>query len=133
MASDKVFQQEDCLQWVIEECYKTEDLKQLRPAHVAHRLLMLNLVSIHSTSFTTTNTILDLYSSHLSEGFVDGLREECDRVLAEFGGAWTKDAVSKLFRVDSTIRESMRFSDFGVVALPRRVGCGLDKHIRATR
>lgn len=68
-----------------------------------------------------TNTILDLYSSPPSKGFVEGLREECDRVLAESEGIWTKDAVSALCRVDSTIRESMRNSTFGIIALPRRV------------
>ena len=117
----RLLSQEDGLQWVIDECYKTHDPKQLEPARVTHRLLILNLVSIHSTSFTTTNTILDLYSSPPSSGFVDGLREECDRALADSHGIWTKDALNKLSHVDSTIRESMRFSSFGIVALPRRV------------
>lgn len=81
------------------------------------------MVAIHTTSFTSTNTILDLYSSPPSAGFVDGLREECERVFASHGGIWTKDAVSQLHRVDSTIREAMRFSAFGIVALPRRVSC----------
>ena len=114
--------QEDGLQWIIDECYKKHDPKQLEPARVTHRLLMLNLVAIHSTSFTTTNTILDLYSSSPSDGFVDGLREECDRALADSDGIWTKEAITRLSRVDSTIKESMRFSNFGIVALPRRVG-----------
>ena len=52
-----------------------------------------------------------------------GIREECDRVSASSGGAWTRETVSRLFRVDSTIKESMRVSDFGVVALHRRVSC----------
>ena len=83
--------------------------------------MMLNLVSVHTTSNTLINVILDLYSSPPSSGFLDGLYEECTRVLADSDGVWTKHAVSQLYRVDSTIRESMRFSAFGIVALPRRV------------
>lgn len=103
-------------------CEDKQDPKQLDAARIAHRLLMLNMVSIPTTSFTMANTILDLYSSDPSRNFVDGLREECDRVLTGANGIWSKDAVSALHRVDSTIRESMRFSTFGIVALPRRVG-----------
>ena len=82
---------------------------------------MFNLVAIHAISLTTTETILDLYSSNPSRGFLDGLLEECDQVLAGSSGEWKKDALSKLYRLDSTIRESMRFSNFGLTALSRRV------------
>ena len=82
---------------------------------------MINLVAIHSTSLTTSNTLLDLFSSKPSEGFVDGLREESERVLAGTKGTWTKEAVAKLVRVDSTIKESMRFSDIGLTSLPHLV------------
>ena len=111
----------DALQWVIEEVERTEDPKQFSPALIAHRLMMLNLVSVHTTSNTLINVILDLYSSDPARGFLDGLVEEVTRVLAESNGVWTKHAVSRLYRIDSTIRESMRYSAFGIVALPRRV------------
>ena len=82
---------------------------------------MLNVVSIHSTSFTMANTILDLYSSDPACNYVEGLRNERDRVLAEADGLWSKEAVSALARADSTIKESMRLSTFGIIAQPRRV------------
>ena len=105
----------------MELCFDKQDPKQLDPARITHRLLMLNVVSIHSTSFTMANALLDLYSSDPAFGFVDGLREECERVLSKAKGVWSKDAVSELSRFDSSIRESMRVSTFGIVALPRRV------------
>jgi hypothetical protein len=114
-------QQRDGLQWVIEECYKTDNPAHLKPAQVGHRLLCLNFVSMHSTSFTVANVIQDLFSSSQAMAYVESLRDECTRVLAEADGAWTKEAVSRLHRVDSAIRESMRMSNFGVLALPRRV------------
>jgi hypothetical protein len=105
------------LQWVIEEAYKTNDTSQLNPTLIGYRFLSLNFGSMHSASFTTANAILDLYSSPHSTAFIEGLREEHDRVLKEAGGKWTKEAVNKLHRADSAIRESMRISNFAILAL----------------
>lgn len=112
--------QSDGLQWLIELCQSKQDPKQLEAARLIHRLLLLNVVSIHSTSFTTANTILDLYSSISTSEFVGGLRDECERMLAGAQGTWSKEALNELSRVDSTIRESMRLSTFGIVGLSRR-------------
>lgn len=79
------------------------------------------MVAIHTTSQTTTDVILDLYSSPNKKKFVAELREECERALEASGGKWTKDAVNSLIRVDSTIRESMRLSGLSDVATTRMV------------
>jgi cytochrome P450 len=113
--------QKDALQWIIDECYLTENPAQLDPKRVSHRLLLVNDISLHSTAFTVQNVILDLFSQDPSLGFVEALREQCKTVLAEAGGSWTRDAVRKLTLVDSTIRESMRLSPFGTIGLPRTV------------
>jgi hypothetical protein len=76
---------------------------------------------MHSTSFTITNTILDLYSSPRASEFLAGLREEYSRLVSENGGKLTKEAVGKMVRFDSALRESMRMSNFEILALPRRV------------
>jgi hypothetical protein len=94
---------------------------QLDPKRVAHRLLLVNDISLHSTSFTVQNVILHLFSQDPSLGFVEALRELCRTVLAEAGGSWTRDAVRKLTLVNSTIREPMRLSPFGTIGLPRTV------------
>lgn len=80
------------------------------------------MVAVHTTSITITNTVLDLYSSPHTADFVAGLREECARVLQKYGGAWSKQVVNDLIRVDSAIRESMRISDLGWLAINRMVG-----------
>ena len=82
---------------------------------------MFNLVAIHAISLTTTEAILDICSSPPSENVIDLLREECTNILASKNGFWSKDGVSQLCRMDSTIRESLRFSNFGLIALSRRV------------
>lgn len=117
-------QQKDGLQWLIDECYAAAakgDRGQLDPKRVAHRLLLVNDISLHSTSFTVQNVILDLFSSDPALGFVDALRDEAKSVLAKHGGSWTRDAVRDLKLIDSMIRESMRLNPFAIVGLPRTV------------
>lgn len=83
---------------------------------------MLNFNSVPPVGLTLSHLLFDLYSAPPSEGFVDTLRGECDQVIKETPEKhWSKDAVSRLVLLDSTIRESMRHSDFGWTAFPRRV------------
>ena len=79
------------------------------------------MVAIHTTSITTTNTILDIYTSPRKDEILASLREECERVLAEYGGVWTKDGVNKLYRIDSALRESLRFQSLGEINIRRMV------------
>ncbi|TRX87809.1 hypothetical protein FHL15_011302 [Xylaria flabelliformis] len=113
--------QEDALQWCIEESYATGDPDHLDPMRIALRLVYLNDISTHSTSFTAANVILDLASSDPSLGYIKALREESARVLKEADGSWTRQAVSELKLIDSTIRESMRMSPFNSIGVPRTV------------
>ncbi|TGO61261.1 hypothetical protein BOTNAR_0131g00070 [Botryotinia narcissicola] len=112
---------EDALQWIIEECLKAGDSKQLNPRLIVKRLLSLSMVSMHSTSFTVANTLIDLFSSSGYTEALEVIREEIENTLRESNGAWTKTAVVNLQHIDSTIRESMRCSAFGIAALPRVV------------
>jgi cytochrome P450 len=60
---------------------------------------------------------------------VSTLRAELRKVSKDtLEDYWTKDSVSELHLLDSTIRESMRLSDFGSLAFPRRVAAqnGID-------
>lgn len=62
---------------------------------------------MYSTAITAQNVILDLASSNPVFGYIEILRQECEAVLKEAGGSWTRQAVMKLKLVDSTIRESV--------------------------
>ncbi|KAJ0415833.1 cytochrome P450 [Aspergillus carlsbadensis] len=111
----------DALQWVIDECYEPGQPSQLAPERVALRLLILNMVSLHSTSFTVQNLVLDLASTDPELNVIGTLREECATVLEESGGTWTAEAVKKLRFLDWAIRESIRLTPFGNIGLPRTV------------
>ncbi|KAI0502860.1 ent-kaurene oxidase [Xylaria bambusicola] len=112
----------DGLQWIIEECYSSQNpAAQLDPKRVCHRIVPINDVSLHTSSFTLQNLILDLMSTDPSLGYVETLRKECAAALRKANGVWTRDAVSSLKLVDSAIRESMRISTVGTIMLPRKV------------
>nr|AMM63168.1 AniF2 [Aspergillus nidulans NRRL 8112] len=110
----------DVLQWLIEAALQRNDAAELDPLLLTQRLLMLNFVSIETTSMAIAHAIADLYGSPDAESFVAGLQEECERVLPH-EELWTKAQLDKLVCIDSTIRESMRVSDFSHIQLPRLV------------
>jgi hypothetical protein len=85
----------------------------------------MNDISMHSTGYTARNVIIDLARQDPSLGYIQTLRDEAAAVLKEAGGVWTRQAVTKLKLIDSTIRESMRMSTFFSVGLPRTVGFSL--------
>ncbi|RDL32351.1 Cytochrome P450 [Venustampulla echinocandica] len=111
----------DVLQWIIDECFERNDPKELDAHMITQRLLKLNFVAVETTHMSMAHTILDLYRSPNSDEFVAGLRQECDSVLEANDGQWTKSGLDDLVCVDSTIRESMRYSDLGYIALTRMV------------
>jgi hypothetical protein len=121
--------QQDGLQWILDEAFATNDPAELDATRLSHRLLYVNDISLHSTSYTVQNLILDLYSSKETLGIIEDLREESERVLKEAGGEWTREAVTKLKLVDATIRESMRMTPFASVGLPRTVSCRYNRPI----
>ncbi len=79
------------------------------------------MMAVDSTALTTTNALLDIYSTPSNAGVIPGLREEISRALTSSNGVWTKDTVDSLVRTDSAIRESMRYSCFGLINFARRV------------
>ncbi|RYP81521.1 hypothetical protein DL769_001929 [Monosporascus sp. CRB-8-3] len=113
----------DALQWIIEQCAKG-GRTTVEADTIAQRLLILQLVSIYTTAYALTNIIINLYSSKQKDDFVAGIREECNRVSREHGGLSTREAIDKLYRVDSAVRESMRISPFGIITPTRIVAPG---------
>ncbi|PSN68785.1 cytochrome P450 [Corynespora cassiicola Philippines] len=95
----------DILQWLIEESASTGNPDQISSRSIAHRLLLLNFNSVPPLSMTLSSTIFDLYSAPGAENYIEALRKECD----------------ELHLLDFTIHESMRYSEFGYLAFPRRV------------
>jgi cytochrome P450 len=74
-----------------------------------HSISQLNFgaLSVNTTSQTLTNCIFNLATY---PEYLDVLREEVQEVLAEIGGVWTLDSMSKLKKMDSFIKETLRHS-----------------------
>ncbi|TRX91998.1 hypothetical protein FHL15_007095 [Xylaria flabelliformis] len=111
----------DALQWMIQKSARS-DPNNLKPDVIAQRILILQITSIYTTTLALSHILVNLYGSESKDDFVAGLRSECERVTAEHQGLSTKQAIDKLYRMDSTIRESLRVSPFSVIAPIRIVG-----------
>jgi hypothetical protein len=94
----------------------------MTPRRIAHRLVFLTFNSAPPTSLTIASVIINILTSSNAQETIRLLREECEHTLAGIKeGYWTRSAADQLEFLDSTIRESMRISDFGSHAFPRQV------------
>ncbi|KAE8384257.1 cytochrome P450 [Aspergillus alliaceus] len=109
----------DFLQWCIEQAKESGDPRMWQPRTLAGRILLMNLVSIHTSSLTIVNVMLDLASS--TPEVLEELRAEVKQVLDTCGGQWTKLALGKMEKLDSVLRESARLNTLVAVGLRRRV------------
>ncbi|KAG6332129.1 hypothetical protein ID866_6959 [Astraeus odoratus] len=99
----------DFLQWAMDEGNETSVEKLTR------RIIALNLALLHTS---TTTFVQALY--HLAENpaYSRLLREEVTAVVRTDG--WTKDAISKMVRIDSFLKETQRLDGFSVVPIKRK-------------
>ncbi|KAF4438769.1 ent-kaurene oxidase [Fusarium acutatum] len=119
------------LQWIIEASAATGDPSQLDPHRIGHRMMILNFNLVQGGSIPFSTVLSDIYNGEHAASTFSQLRDEAKSVLASTK-TWDRATISKLVLADSAIRESMRWSDFGLFALPRRVnspGINLDNGI----
>ncbi|OBR09569.1 Cytochrome P450 [Colletotrichum higginsianum IMI 349063] len=112
---------EDFITWDIRMAKAEGNRFELDPYVISKRLLPIQFAAIHTTVITGHGIVLDLLSSDPAKGYMDGIREEAARVLKEEGGRWTKNGLSRLYRLDSAIRESQRLSNFSCTLMERKV------------
>jgi cytochrome P450 len=93
---------DDFLQWMMDEANERDGL----PNKLAHRLLILTLASVHTTSMAATQTLFDLCAK---PEYIAPLREEITKVLQK-DGAFTKQTLTHLRKLDSFMRESQRLN-----------------------
>lgn len=93
----------DTIQW-IHDLIPEEDKKDY--AYQGAAQLAITAVSVQSTSKLIVNVILNLIK--YSE-YVPILKEEIQIILAECDGKWTLESMGRLEKVDSFMKESLRF------------------------
>lgn len=112
----------DYITWHISTAKAEGRTEELEPSRIAQRIMPLNFGSIHTTVLTGLNFFLDILSHDGEQHILESLREEVARVQQEQGpGLWTKAGLAKLHRLDSAIRESMRWSTFTQTMILRKV------------
>jgi len=113
---------EDMVTWLIRQAYADNLKSELDPVKISKRLLPIEFAAIHTTVMAGHNLLLDLFSSDPKLGYLDAIREETARVLAESGSTfWTKQSLSRLYRTDSAIKESLRLSHMARALTHRKV------------
>lgn len=109
----------DFLAWSIPQAKAHRDPRMANPDTLAGRVLMLNFGAIHTTSFTLTHAVFDLFSS--TQANVDELRSEISTALDQHGGQWSKKALQQMDRLDSLVREALRLNMASTFGVPRLV------------
>ncbi|KAJ4255993.1 hypothetical protein NW762_009067 [Fusarium torreyae] len=121
----------DILQWIVEASAATGDPAQLEPHRIGHRMMILNFNLVQGGSIPFSTVLSDICNGKHAAPTFSRLREEAESVLSSTH-TWHRANITELTLADSAIRESMRWSDFGLFALPRRVnshGITLDNDI----
>jgi len=110
---------DDYITWHIKTAAAENDIPSLQPERIARSLMPLNFAALHTTTLTLTSLLFDIFSSNPSVASI--LREEAEAVYASNNNTWDKQSLSRLVRMDSAIRESMRLNPLGVRVMIRKV------------
>jgi cytochrome P450 len=111
----------DYTTWHIKQVADELDAAERTTQKIALRIMTVNFAAIHTSTFTATNALFDIYSSLLVATYVQEIREEIEQALSESGGKWDKNVVAKLIKTDSAVRESLRISTFMTTGMERIV------------
>ncbi|KAF9734885.1 hypothetical protein PMIN02_001884 [Paraphaeosphaeria minitans] len=109
----------DFVTWTIRTALDEGRNDELQPSRIAMRICPLNFASIHTTAITAHSALIDILSADPS--LVEALREEATRVYNEDGKQWTKNGLSRMYKLDSAIRESQRYSTMGMSLISKKV------------
>ncbi|KAI0060038.1 cytochrome P450 [Artomyces pyxidatus] len=102
----------DLLMLLMETATKEEQSVE----HLSRRMLHMNFAAVHGSARTFTHV---LYRLATSPEYVDPLRREIETAVASEG--WTKAGVSKMRKLDSFVRESLRANGINLITMKRLV------------
>ncbi|KAE9395448.1 cytochrome P450 [Gymnopus androsaceus JB14] len=100
----------DLISWLLDEA-KNE---QRTVPELVSRVLSIEVAAIHTTNFCNA-----LYELAAHPEVIEPLREEIETVVKESG--WTKEGISKMRKLDSFLKETLRFSGAGGLVDRRKV------------
>ncbi|KAI0765883.1 cytochrome P450 [Trametes elegans] len=101
----------DMLQWIMNEALPRGSSN----AEIVERILILNLAAIHTSSIIATHALYHL-AAHTE--YAQALREEIAPIVEAEG--WTRDALGKMWKLDSLLRETLRYDGVNTVSIMRK-------------
>ncbi|KAK7408410.1 hypothetical protein QQX98_009395 [Neonectria punicea] len=111
---------EDFITWDIRLAQLEGNTFELDPVVVSKRMLPIEFAAIHTTALTGQSWMLDLLTAPPEDAVLDVLRAEIVATKPA-SGPWTKANLAGLVRLDSSIRESQRLSNFAATLVERKV------------
>jgi cytochrome P450 len=102
----------DLLQWMMDKANPHDG----QPEKLAHRQLILSLAAIHTTTASATQAVYNLCAH---EDYVEPLRQEVLQAVAEDGGEYRKTTLTKMWDLDSFIKEVQRLNPPALRSLPQ--------------
>lgn len=109
----------DMMQWIITTNGQKSDPRELSPANIAGKMVLFNLFATSTTSSVSSLVLVDILSYSDAPTILSLLREEAAIWLPQVG----KDpaALRKMEKLDSVIRETLRFNNVAAQGLVREV------------
>ncbi|KAF6804336.1 ent-kaurene oxidase, partial [Colletotrichum sojae] len=112
---EKKGRHDDMLQWLLDS---QDRFGEQSDRQISKYQLSLTFAAIHTTTAALTNAFYDLAAR---PELVPILREEIEEVIAEAGGQITAAAIQKMVKLDSFLKEIMRYYPQSATAFQRKV------------
>ncbi|EJD07466.1 cytochrome P450 [Fomitiporia mediterranea MF3/22] len=103
----------DMISWLIDEASKNEK-RSVRD--LTTRMLAVNFAAMHTSSSSFTHALFHLAAE---PNYIPTLREEIEQVIKEDG--WSKVAMTKMWKLDSFMKESQRMNGIHLLTLNRKI------------
>ncbi|KAK0641430.1 cytochrome P450 [Cercophora newfieldiana] len=115
--SEKSERPNDGIQWLVEYYHARGKGARLTPELLAQNQLFYAMAAIHSSTAILLSVLYDLIDERQANVKAE-LVDEIEQVHKEFG-SWTRQAVSKLVKLDSFMKESQRVHYVGHARVTR--------------
>ncbi|PSN68834.1 ent-kaurene oxidase [Corynespora cassiicola Philippines] len=110
---------DDLLQWFLA---RGDDYGIKTAEQMSKLQLGITFAAIHTTTMTVTNI---LYSLAVTPEYIEPIRDEIRQVLAENDGSITSRALQQMVKLDSYMKEVMRYYPPGATSFTRKVLKGI--------
>jgi hypothetical protein len=108
--------------WYLAEARKLPEASEaMKLENIASLVLSLNFATLHSTTITCRDVIINMLSYESDQELIQILPDEIEHVLEGTNGSWPLASLDKMRHLDSVVRETLRLDGVDGVRLHRLV------------